>query len=180
MKKFVGPVIALVATILVAAPACNAAPVFVGSYQVDGGIHEGDPGADADPYRWTNNPLCYTPQEAAALLFGGNASDYLISVDPSLDPSTITHTGWEDGWAETPTVFAENFKLQTGTGYNNPGGFGTSWSAYVLDHNADEVNYVWKVNSDDQPGAPVVPEPNSLALLGMGGLPFLGLLRRLI
>ncbi len=57
-------------------------PVFVGSYAVyDGPV-------------WSTNPPVYSAQEAAALLFGGTPSDYAISIDPSLDPSTITHSGW--------------------------------------------------------------------------------------
>lgn len=172
MKKFIGPVIALMATILVAAPMCSAAPVFVGSYAVDGN--------GAAP-SWTTNPPVYSAREAAALLFGGAAADYLISVDPSLDPLTITMTGHYDGWAEPDTIFNQDFKLDTGgAGYNSAPGVGSAWSAYVYDHADSNVNYVWKVNSDNGPGAPVVPEPNSLALLGMGGLPFLGLLRRMI
>lgn len=178
MKKFVGPVIALVATILVAAPVCNAAPIFVGSFQVDNGIHESDPAAATDPWQWQHNPISLTGQEAAALLFGGLPSDYFISIDSSLDPSTITHTAHTDSWGLGDQVFAENYKVQTGTGYNDPFG-GPATSAFVLDHNDDEANFVWRNDSRDT-NTPVVPEPNSLVLLGMGGLPFLSLLRRVI
>ena len=158
---------------LAAPTLAHAAPVFVGSYMVDGG--------GLAP-SWTTNPVCYTPQETAALLFGGSPTDYFISVDPSMDPLTITHTGHEDGWAEPDTIFAEDFKLQTGTGYNDPGGFGSAWSAYVYDHSDTNVNYVWL---NDQRGVPVcdnagmVPEPSSMALLLVGGLPFLTRRRKL-
>jgi hypothetical protein len=144
-------------------------PTFVGSYLVDGG--------GLAP-SWTTNPVCYTPQEAAALLFGGAPTDYFISVDPSMDPTTITHTGHEDGWAEPDTIFAENFKLQTGTGYNDPGGFGSAWSAYVFDHSDANTNYVWAANGDMIGGCGVVPEPGSISLLSMGLVPLFGIIRR--
>jgi len=173
-----GCVITLATVAFVACPVCQAAPVFVGSFQVDNSIHEGDPAAATDPWQWQHNPVSLTGQEAAALLFGGLPSDYFISIDPSLDPSTITHTAHTDSWGIGDQVFAENYKVQTGSGYNDPFG-GPATSAFVLDHNDDFTNFAWRTDTRNQ-GAPVTPEPNSLALLGMGGLPLLGWLRRLI
>ncbi len=154
------------------------AQIYVGSYWVGGGTY------------WQNNPPCYTPQEAAALLFGGTPTEYAISIDPN----TITYTGWEDGYGDTVhlkfdwagsggngleapgTPVPENYKLQTGTGYNNPGGFGTAFSAYVADndaayatsHSQKSINYVWRI-------APV-PEPGDFAFLLAAGTPGLALL----
>jgi hypothetical protein len=170
----IGIGIALATVAFAACPACHASPVFVGHFQVDNGIHESDPGAAADPWQWQHNPPSLTGQEAAALLFGGLPSDYFISIDKN----TITHTAHTDSWGLGDQVFAENYKVQTGTGYNNPFG-GPATSAFVLDHNDDSVNFVFRTDTRNQ-GAPVTPEPNSLALLGMGGLPLLGWLRRLI
>jgi hypothetical protein len=136
--------------------------VYVGSYWVGAGP------------LWTGNPLCYTAQEAAALLFGGSANEYLISTDPS----TINHLAWVDGWGNTQHLktdwynegslgpVAEDYKLQTGTGYNDPYG-GPAFSAYVADHDgaytnftSDQasINYVWRSE---------VPEPASVTLLGL-------------
>jgi hypothetical protein len=172
LNKFI---VATIATIVLGSltVAANASPAFVGSYAVDG--------AGVAP-AWPTNPICYTPQEAAALLFGGLPSDYLISVNSSMDPTTITDTGHEDGWGEPDTIFAQNFKLQTGTGYNDPGGAGSAWSAYVFDHSDTNINYVWL---NDKRTAPVcdgamTPEPAGIALFSLGTLPLLGLLRRRI
>jgi hypothetical protein len=128
-------------------------PVFVGSYAV------------YDGPAWETNPPVYSAQEAAALLFGGSPGDYAISIDPSLDPSTITHSGWYDGWGEhSGMIFAENYKLDVDPpGYNDPGGAPTARSAYVhdgLDDTATYRNYVWLADS--------VPEPGTWALITTG------------
>ncbi len=154
------------------------AQIYVGSYWVGDGPN------------WQTNPPCYTPQAAAALLFGGTSGEYAISIDPN----TITHTGWEDGWGDTAhlkvdwygsggngvdatgTPVPENYKLQTGTGYNDPGGAGTAFSAYVADNDAiyvtspsdKSINYVWRL-------APV-PEPGDFTFLLAAGTPGLALL----
>ncbi|MEM0519648.1 HYR domain-containing protein, partial [Aequorivita flava] len=112
----------------------GSAPIFVGSYRV------------SDGPTWNTNPSVYSPQEAAALIFGGNASDYAISVDPNTtDPSTITNTGWTDSWGTGFVINAEDYSLDTGApGYNNPGGYDSAVSAYVRDHtDLSKINYVW-------------------------------------
>ena len=159
MKKFV----AVLSLFVIAIGAANAAPTYVGSYQVDGG--------GAAP-AWGTNPPTYTGQEAAALLFGGSPDDYFISIDPSQDPSSITHTAHEDIWAGPDTIFAENAKIYAGN-YNDLGFPNSASSAYVYDHADSAVNYVWRVNRDDVPapnGAPVTPEPCSIATLLLGGI----------
>jgi hypothetical protein len=107
---------------------------FVGSFVVDNGVD------------WNTNPPVYTGQEAAALLFGGSAANYAISTNSNTtDPATITHTAWYDGWGEPCSEFAENFSLDVAPpGYRDPGGLGTSWSAYVSDHGCGQTNYVWR------------------------------------
>lgn len=148
MKKFI-----LAAVLVMASFNAQAVPVFIGSYQVNDG-----------PY-WGSNPSVYSATEAAALIFGGIADNYFISIDAALDYSTITHTGWYDGWGEHNGMeFDENYSLDLGNpGYNDPGGSATARSAYVRDGLGDSyVNYVW--SSDIQN----VPEPASLALLSLG------------
>ncbi len=147
--------------------------VYVGDFQVYQGAV------------WTSNPLSVSARQEAAALFGGVYSDYAISIDPSLDPTTITHTAHLDGWGNTQylgTGFAgEDYFLSTeaGGGYNNS----PSFSAYVCDHAdcqaynysengpgygftaADYTNHVWKLAA--------VPEPTSWILLAtLGGVLF--------
>lgn len=127
------------------------AQVFVGSYQVDDG-----------PF-WTDNPPVYTAQEAAAVVFGGVASDYLISTDPSMDPATITFTGWYSiVGIGGGTEFAHDFSQDLGgAGYAAAGWMaGDDISAYVEDNAAGPqyTNYVW------------TPTPGTLALFGLSAV----------
>lgn len=125
---------------------------FVGSWTVDQGPN------------WWDNPAVYSGQEAAALLFGGVASDYAISIDAN----SITHTAWYDGWGVhsgtvADNVFAENFHFDTGgSGYNSAPGTGSAYSAYVHDgiYGAQFTNYAYRINP--------VPEPETYALMGLG------------
>ena len=132
----------------------QAAPVFVGSYQVDQGPS------------WGSNPTVYSAAEAAALLFGGVAADY----DISISSTSITNTGWYTTWGVWGgQEYNEDFKLDLGApGYNSPGGTGTAISAYTWDNaqGPQYTNYVWRVS------AAAVPEPGSLALLGIAALAF--------
>lgn len=150
------------ALLAVAANAASAAYLYVGSYAV----HDGP--------RWETNPAVYSAREAAALLFGGSYWQYAISIDGSeTDASTITYTGWYDGWGEHDgMVFGQDYRLDLGApGYNDPAGEGTARSAYVQDglFDTDQFrNHVWY----DREATPPVPEPETwvfgaLGLLGV-------------
>jgi hypothetical protein len=158
---------AILAAAMVAAPA-SAAWVYVGSWHVGQGP------------AWSDNPAVYTGQEAAALLFGGVASDYAIStVDNTV--ANINFSAFLDGWADEQYLYtpaAQNFSLDTGGGgYNSAPGFGSAYSAFVLDHTCGErysnpsagcdgergLNYAFRWESSAG-----VPEPATWAMLITG------------
>ncbi|MDE2598330.1 MAG: PEP-CTERM sorting domain-containing protein [Rhodocyclaceae bacterium] len=151
----------LVAAALIAASAsASAALVFVGSWHV------------GDGPKWSDQTqIAYSGQEAAALLFGGNASDYSISTISNL-VNDINFSAWMDGYGLGITgIFAQNF--DNGNLYT-PG----VRSAYILDNSCSNrysdinspctdqfVNYAFREE---------VPEPSPLALFGLAfaGLAF--------
>jgi hypothetical protein len=136
---------------------------YVGSFVVD----------QTPAVSWTLNPPVYTAQEAAAIIFGGSASDYAISTIDS-SPADINFDAWVDGWSDVShlggsfggTPVAENYDLSNASdpGYYNCGFTSCSFSALVMDHGPGGhpgVNYVFSVTA-------ATPEPSALALLGSG------------
>ncbi|WP_188605634.1 HYR-like domain-containing protein [Aquaticitalea lipolytica] len=109
-------------------------PEYVGSFLTNSGPN------------WTTNPPVYSAQEAAALLYGGNASDYVTSTDPN----SINNLAWVSTWGGPCAQHSQDYKLDEGNpGYNDPDpGVGLAASAYVQDHcyEASHINYVWRVN----------------------------------
>jgi PEP-CTERM motif len=150
---------AFAAGVLSAGVAAAATPVFVGSWEVDQGPD------------WPSQPPAYTGQEAAALLFGGVASDYVISTVDNL-ATDINSEAWYSIWGRGGgTMFAQNYSDTAAGGVyaDNGAGFGNinnAASAYVRD-NAEGpgfTNYAFRVGG-------AVPEPAAWALMvvGFGG-----------
>lgn len=140
------------------APAHAATYIFAGSWSVGDG-----PG-------WETNPAVYTGQEAAALLFGGTAADYVISTIDS-DVANINFRAHVDGWGETSLLYglgaAQDFSLDTGGGgYDSNPGRGSAYSAYVRDHSdpgdSRTRNYAFRVISS------AVPEPGAWLMMIVG------------
>lgn len=133
MKKLLLSAVALSAI----AGTANAA-TYVGSFQVDQGPN------------WTTNPTVYSAAEAAALLFGGIASDYDISTVDS-NVANINNMGWYSTWGVSGgQMYNEDYKLDLGApGYNDPSGTGTAISAYVDDNaiGARYTNFVFRVDN---------------------------------
>ena len=163
--------IALAAAIALAAlplgtDAAEAAPyTFVGSWQVDDG-----------PF-WRDEPLAYSGQEAAALLFGGNPSNYVISTLGAL-VEDIDFNAWY-----SILGVAGGFRLPHDLDQALPGGLYYDGNDYVIGLMTNPASaFVW-----DNAGGPEytnyafriseVPLPATafLLLAGLGGL---ALLRR--
>jgi hypothetical protein len=167
MKKLVQ---LLVASAVFASFAAHASPVFVGQWHVGDGPN------------WPTNHTAYSGQEAAALLFGGTASDYVISTADNV-VGDINHMAWMDVLGGPIIQQAENFS--NGTDYL----VYPTYSAYVHDHSCFNrysdlnavcdgsdtyVNFAFRV-TDNQNN---VPEPASIALLGLGAFGVLAARRR--
>lgn len=153
--------------------AAKAVPVYVGSWEVS---NDQAPlyYSDDDP---VNGPLAYTAQEAAALLFGGVASDYYISTI-SANVADINHQGWYDVIGLGGMQFSEDyFNKYLGAYYGPTDGYDdgnlldNAASAFVQDNLSDGgyVNYAFRIVPDN--GATV-------ALLGTGLLALMAIRRR--
>ena len=140
----------------------------------------GDWAVDQGPYWDENDPTgapVYTGQQAAALLFGGNASDYVISTNGT-DPALINFSAWEDGWADDVTYglsgnpAPENYSKGLDGFYNldcsvNGNCYQSAYSAFVSDHGLDLTNYAFAVS-----GTPL-PSTWTMLIAGFAGLGFL-------
>lgn len=157
MKKF----LLATAAACTMASAANASTVFVGSWDV---YSAGAP-SWSDPAFGANGPLAYTAQEAAALLFGGVASDYVIStVDASV--GTINNSAWYDQIGIGGGIFAQDYFNKYLGQYYGPSNNSISGaaSAYVRDNlaGAQAINYAFRITNA------AVPEPATWAMLVLG------------
>jgi hypothetical protein len=126
-----------------------ATPIYVGSWDLFSGAS------------WGARPPTYTAQEAAAALFGGKASDYLIST-AGTDVSAIDEQAWYEQYRIGQGIFAQDYRADTGVlgRYDATG----DSSAMIRDNafGLNLINYAFRIDSTD------VPEPLSLGLMGLG------------
>jgi len=145
----------LVAALLSASALASASPVYVGSWL----LHSGPSFREGVP--------TYTGQEAAAVLFGGVAGDYVISSVGSA-VADIDFMAWYDQYGNLPGLFAQDYRSDGG----EPGVYDADGdsSAMVLDHPMDGqntyMNYAFRLNHNDSDIQ--VPEPLSVGLMGAG------------
>lgn len=161
-NKFLGKCIAVCA--LVFSSSLIAAPIYVGSWDT----------YNTDGPDWSDfTTPTYTGQEVAALLFGGNATDYVIStVGP--DPLAINNMVWLDQIYIGTGLFGESYRVDSnGNGIYDIQG---DTSAWVRDNGQGDglINYAFLI--EQTPGG-TVPAPAPLLLLGIG-LAALGLRAR--
>jgi hypothetical protein len=165
MMKRLLAILAVLCLVALGPSIASANFTYVGSWEVDQGP------------TWSSQPLAYTGQQAAALLFGGNASDYSIST-VGQSPSTVNHEAWysvlgaADGY-----IFAENY---VSTNSSQAPGYYYSGSSYRFNDTTEAASaYVW----DNAQGSyytnyaftgSAVPLPPSMLLLGSGLLGLVG------
>jgi hypothetical protein len=154
------PIRHLIAAVLLGTSAiASATPIFAGQWNLY-----------SASYWMTEAPKTLTGQEAAALLFGGSPSDYLIST-MGKNTADINGLAWYDFWGFGGRIgqYAQDYKYDmTGDGFYN------EWndsSAMVRDHpytGTDPypyVNYAFRLQKDAD-----VPEPFTVGLMGAGML----------
>ena len=133
-----------------------------------------------------NGPLAYTAQEAAALMFGGSPSDYLIST-AGADPALINHRAWYDVVGFGGTELAEDyFNKYLGQFYGpvvefdylGSGDFpGSAASAFVRSNTVFGVNYAFRASVVS---AVPVPTAGLLLFTAVAGFAGLGRLPRIL
>jgi hypothetical protein len=144
--------------LLASAPAHAVTYTYVGSWEVDQGPS------------WETSPTAYSGQQAAALLFGGTASEYVISTvnNNVLD---INFENWISTYGVAGgEIVADNYLVSNAGRYSTHG----DTSAYVQDNavGSEFTNFAFIVTG--------VPEPSTWAMmiLGFFGLGFMAYRRK--
>jgi len=124
---------------------------YVGSFQVNDG-----------PDYWLElEQVMFNGLDAAEEVFGALANNMLYAIS-TVDNGLVNHLANYDGWGQSNHVFSEDIVVDiNGNGaYNYEGQGQGDWSAYIMDHNNTNVNYVFQSTS--------VPEPSTLAIFALG------------
>ncbi len=145
MKSFASTAVALF--LLLSVSSAQAGFIFVGDWLVDDGP------------AWRDEPATLTGQETAALLFGGNPLDYVIST-MGMDPLLIDFSNWIDQFAVGPSIVAQDYVNDDGDGQYNAE---NDTSAYV---GGDRCELFYPGTCQNL--AFRVPEPATSLLLGLG------------
>lgn len=156
------------AALLMLGASASAAPIYtyVGSWYVDDGPHWA---AQDNGGNFTTPVL--SGIEAAALIFGGTPSQYVVST-VSDQVADINFSAWMDGWADnftyglsgTPAPQALHIDIDNDGLYATPFATGAAYSAYVSDHGLHLQNFAFRVSNVGDP----TPEPATFALLAIG------------
>ena len=172
MRRFLS---ALVLGFSMIAGGAQAALVVGNTYQDSNHVnwtYVGDYNVGAGP-AWETDPANYSALQAAAIVFGAAAAGYEYAIS-TLD-TIVNHLAWYDGYGDGShlpltnsygggVALAEGFFSDVGApGYNTWG----DYSAYVGSDRAEvgggAFNHVFITAAANH-----VPEPGSLALLGLG------------
>jgi hypothetical protein len=133
----------------IASAAASAAPVYVGSWD----LYSGE-------FWSTASAPILSGQDAAAALFGGVASDYVISTKGS-DAADIDFSAWYDVYGGGLHIDLQDYRVDSGDlGIYDATG---DTSAMIRDNaqGLDLMNYAFRVTAS-------VPEPLPLALMSLG------------
>ncbi|MBN7826234.1 PEP-CTERM sorting domain-containing protein [Bowmanella dokdonensis] len=130
---------------------------YVGSFQVSDGPN------------WSSTVELFNGLEAAEEVFGALADNMRYAIS-TLDTGFVNHMANYDGYGQANHVLPEDIVTDiNGDGFYNWAGNGLGdWSAYIMDHSNNNVNYVFKAAV----AVAQVSEPSALAVIALGLMGF--------